>query len=129
MLKAFAEISHTAIAHDFAATFVKAIFAGWMIALMVWFLPATGSAAPFIIMLMTWLVSLCGLAHVVAGSVEALLPRRHRGGDPRRLRLALLPADAARNVFGGVTLVAVLNYGQVAPEVEETKEVEGERLD
>ncbi len=40
------EISHDAIAHGFWSTFVKGVFAGWMIALMVWFLPATGSAAP-----------------------------------------------------------------------------------
>ncbi|MBE7202849.1 MAG: formate/nitrite transporter family protein [Parafilimonas terrae] len=127
--KAFAEISHDAIAHDFAATFVKAIFAGWMIALMVWFLPATGSAAPFIIMLMTWLVSLCSLAHVVAGSVEAFyLVVTGAATISEYVEKFLLPTLFG-NLFGGVALVAVLNYGQVAPEVEETREVEGERED
>ncbi|GJD37384.1 formate/nitrite transporter family protein [Methylobacterium aerolatum] len=127
--KAFAEISHDAIAHDFAATFVKAVFAGWMIALMVWFLPATGSAAPLIIMLMTWLVSLCSLAHVVAGSVEAfylvVTGAASLGDYAGRFFLPTLLG----NLFGGVALVAVLNFGQVAPEVEETREVEGERED
>lgn len=127
--KAFAEISHDAIAHDFAATFVKAIFAGWMIALMVWFLPATGSAAPFIIMLMTWLVSLCSLAHVVAGSVEAFyLVVTGAATIGEYIQRFFLPTLLG-NLFGGVALVAVLNYGQVAPEVEETREVEGERPD
>jgi formate-nitrite transporter family protein len=127
--KAFAEISHDTIAHDFAATFVKAVFAGWMIALMVWFLPATGSAAPFIIMLMTWLVALCSLAHVVAGSVEAfylVVTGAASLGD--YVQKFFLPTLLG-NVFGGTTLVAVLNYGQVAPEVEETKEVEVDRQD
>ena len=48
------------------------------------------------------------------------------------LHLHLLPCllHLGRCVdFGGVALVAVLNYGQVAPEVEETKAVEGERPD
>ena len=32
-----------------------------------------------------------------------------------------------QGIFGGVALVAVLNFGQVAPEVEEGKEADGER--
>ncbi len=122
--KAFAEISHDAIAHDFAATFVKAVFAGWMIALMVWFLPATGNAGAFIIMLMTWLVSLCSLAHVVAGSVEAFYLVVTGAATIGEYAGKFFLPTLLGNVFGGTTLVAVLNYGQVAPEVEETKEVE-----
>jgi formate/nitrite transporter FocA (FNT family) len=122
--KAFAEISHDAIAHDFAATFVKAVFAGWMIALMVWFLPATGNAASFIIMLMTWLVSLCGLAHVVAGSVEAFYLVVTDAASLGEYGGKFFLPTLLGNVFGGTTLVAVLNYGQVAPEVEETREIE-----
>ncbi|MHC2105718.1 formate/nitrite transporter family protein [Methylobacterium sp.] len=129
VLKAFAEISHDAIAHGFWATFVKAVFAGWMIALMVWFLPATGSAAPFVILLMTWLVSLCGLAHIVAGSVEAFYLLITGAASLEDYGYRFFLPTLLGNVFGGVTLVAVLNYGQVAPQVEETKEVEGDRPD
>lgn len=127
--KAFAEISQDTIAHDFAATFVKGIFAGWMIALMVWFLPATGSAAAFMIMLMTWLVSLCSLAHVVAGSVEAFYLVVTGAASLGDYVQKFFVPTLLGNVFGGTALVAVLNYGQVAPEVEETKKVEGERED
>lgn len=127
--RAFAEISHDAIAHTFSATFVKAVFAGWMIALMVWFLPATGSAAPFIIMLMTWLVSLCGLAHVVAGSVEAFYLVVTQAASLEDYGWRFLVPTLLGNLFGGTALVAVLNYGQVAPEVEETREAEGKRPD
>ncbi len=127
--RAFAAISGDAVAHGFVATFVKAIFAGWMIALMVWLLPATGSAAPFVILLMTWLVALCGLAHIVAGSVEAFyLVVTGAASMADYVGTFFLPTLLG-NSFGGVTLVAVLNYGQVAPEVEETKAVEGERPD
>ena len=129
MQKSFAEISHEAIAHDFGATFVKAVFAGWMIALMVWFLPATGSAAPFIIMLMTWLVSLCSLAHVVAGSVESFYLVVTGAATLVDYGWRFLLPTLLGNLFGGTALVAVLNYGQVAPEVEETREVEGKRPD
>lgn len=129
VLKSFAEISHDAIAHDFTATFVKAVFAGWMIALMVWFLPATEGAAPFVIMLMTWLVSLCSLAHVVAGSVEAFYLVVTGAATMADYAGKFFLPTLLGNLFGGTALVAVLNYGQVAPEVEETREVEGERPD
>ncbi|WP_342106209.1 formate/nitrite transporter family protein [Methylobacterium sp. SI9] len=129
VLKAFAEISHDAIAHSFWSTFTKAVFAGWMIALMVWFLPATASAAPFVILLMTWLVALCSLAHIVAGSVEAFYLVVTDAASMSDYGFKFFLPTLLGNTFGGAALVAVLNYGQVAPEVEETKAVEGERPD
>ncbi|WP_375465814.1 formate/nitrite transporter family protein [uncultured Methylobacterium sp.] len=121
---AFAEISRDAIAFPFRDTVLKAVFAGWMIALMVWILPATGNAAPFVIALMTWLVSLCGLAHVVAGSVEGFYLVVTGAATMADYAQRFFLPTLLGNVFGGVTLVAVLNYGQVAPEVEETRAVE-----
>ena len=121
---AFTEISHQAIAFPFWDTVLKAIFAGWMIALMVWFLPATGTAAPFVIFLMTWLVSLCGLAHIVAGSVEAFYLVVTGVATTGDYAIRFFAPTLLGNVFGGMTLVAVLNYGQVAPEVEESRQVE-----
>ena len=123
--RAFAEISRQTVAFGFWTTVVKAIFAGWIIALMVWILPATGAAATFVILLMTWLVALCGLAHVVAGSVEAFyLVVTGAASMADYLWRFFLPTLLG-NVFGGVALVAVLNFGQVAPEIEEKKEAEG----
>ncbi|WP_132249975.1 formate/nitrite transporter family protein [Methylobacterium segetis] len=121
---AFAEISHHAVAFPFGATVIKAIFAGWIIALMVWILPATGAAAPFVIVLMTWLVSMCGLAHVVAGSVEAFFLVATGAATLGDYAFRFFLPTLIGNVFGGVALVAVLNFGQVAPEVEENREVE-----
>lgn len=118
----FAELSHHAIAFPFWTTLIKAIFAGWMIALMVWILPATGAAAPAVIGLMTWLVSLCGLAHVVAGSVEGFYLVVTGAASMGDYVWRFFVPTLVGNVFGGATLVAVLNYGQVAPEVEETRD-------
>ena len=123
---AFAEISHHAIAFSFGTTLVKAIFAGWIIALMVWILPATGTAAPFVIFLMTWPVSMCGLAHIVAASVEAFFLVANGTATMAEYVGKFFVPTLLGNVFGGVALVAVLNFGQVAPEVEENREVEGE---
>ncbi|KQP31797.1 transporter [Methylobacterium sp. Leaf104] len=123
---AFSALSQHAIGSAFGTTVIKAVFAGWLIALMVWMLPATGSAAPFVIILITWLVSMCGLSHIVAGSVDAFY--LVFAGQATMVDYAwrfFLPTLIG-NVFGGTALVAVLNFGQVAPEVEEQKASDGE---
>ncbi|GJE55380.1 MULTISPECIES: formate/nitrite transporter family protein [Methylobacterium] len=124
---AFTELSRHAVEGPFLTTLVKAVFAGWLIALMVWILPATGSAAPFIIILMTWLVSMCGLAHIVAGSVDAFyLVVTGSIGMGDYVWHFFVPTLVG-NVIGGVALVSVLNYGQVAPEVAENDAAAGKR--
>ena len=55
---AFGEISAHAIASPFSTTLIKAVFAGWLIARMGWMVPATGSAPPCVIVLLTWRVSM-----------------------------------------------------------------------
>ncbi|MGU3359429.1 formate/nitrite transporter family protein [Methylobacterium sp. M6A4_1b] len=123
---AFSALSHHAIGSAFGTTVIKAVFAGWLIALMVWMLPATGSAAPFVIILITWLVSMCGLSHIVAGSVDAFyLVFAGQATMVDYVWRFFLPTLIG-NVFGGTALVAVLNFGQVAPEVEEQKASAGE---
>ncbi|MCJ2037257.1 formate/nitrite transporter family protein [Methylobacterium sp. J-068] len=123
---AFSEISRHAVGSAFGTTVIKAVFAGWLIALMVWMLPATGSAAPFVIVLITWLVSMCGLSHIVAGSVDTfylVFSGEVTMGD---YAWKFFLPTLIGNVFGGTALVAVLNFGQVAPEVEEQKATDGE---
>ena len=117
--EAFAAISHHTVESPFTTTLIKAVFAGWLIALMVWILPATGSAAAFVIILMTALVSMCGLAHIIAGSVDAFYLVATGAIGMEAYLVKFFAPTLIGNVFGGVTLVAALNYGQVAPEVQE----------
>jgi formate-nitrite transporter family protein len=116
---AFAEISRHGMAEPFGPTFLKAVFAGWLIALMVWLLPAAEGMRPIVIIVITYVVALGGFAHIVAGSVDAFyLVETGEAGWHDYLWRFFLPTFLG-NVVGGVTLVAVLNYGQVAPELEE----------
>jgi formate/nitrite transporter FocA (FNT family) len=123
---AFIEISRHAVSSGFGTTLIKAVFAGWLIALMVWMLPATGSAAPFIVILITWLVSMCGLAHIVAGSVDTFYLVFAGEVTLFDYGWRFFVPTLIGNVFGGTALVAVLNFGQVAPQVEEQKAADGE---
>ena len=116
---AMAEFSQNAIANDFWPTFLKAVFAGWLVALMVWLMPAAGDARPFVIIIVTYVVALAPLAHVIAGSVEASFLVHLGEITPADYVIRFFLPTLLGNVLGGVTLVACLNFGQVAPELEE----------
>jgi formate/nitrite transporter FocA (FNT family) len=60
VLNAFAEVSRSSLQADFAGTFAHAVFAGWLIALMVWLLPATEGSRPLIIIIITYVIGLAG---------------------------------------------------------------------
>jgi formate/nitrite transporter FocA (FNT family) len=110
---AFAEIGHEALQGSFWTYFLRGVFAGWLIAMMVWMLPASESARFFVVVVMTWLVALAGLAHIVAGSVDALYVVTTGGASWPTYFGWMIPALAG-NIVGGTTLVAALGHAQVA---------------
>jgi formate/nitrite transporter FocA (FNT family) len=67
----FRQLGHEAIRHDPWTAFIKGIFGGWLIALMVWLLPSAEAARIWIIVALTYLLSVTQLTHIIAGSVEA----------------------------------------------------------
>jgi formate/nitrite transporter FocA (FNT family) len=112
----FGQLGHEVIRHDPWTAFIKGIFGGWLIALMVWLLPSAEAARIWIIVVMTYLLSVTQLTHIIAGSVEAFyliitgelstFDYLWRYGAPVLIG----------NTIGGVVLVTALNHVQVATE-------------
>lgn len=105
------------LSHDVSGFFLRGLFAGWLIALMVWLLPAAEVNRPAIIVVLTYVVAIGGFSHVIAGSVDAFFLMEIGESSKAEYVRFLLPTLAG-NILGGVLLVAVLNYGQVASEVD-----------
>jgi formate/nitrite transporter FocA (FNT family) len=120
VLQAFAEVSRSSLRGGFAETFARAVFAGWLIALMAWLLPPADGSRPLIILFITYVVGLGGFAHIIAGSVEGAFLVQIGQASVRDYLAFFVPALLG-NVTGGVALVAVLNYGQVAPEIKSAR--------
>ena len=95
----------------------RAGFAGWLIGLMVWLLPASGSARPFIIILLTYVVSMCQLPHIIAGSVEAAYAVFAGHASIKAYAVQFLIPTLLGNVFGGTALAAVFNHAPIAHEL------------
>ncbi len=106
----------------FAPMVLGAVFAGWLVALMVWLLPAAETARVVIVMLLTYVISIAGFPHLIAGSVEAFyLVLRGVLPWPEYFTRFMIPTFIG-NVIGGVVLVAALNHAQAtagAPPPEE----------
>lgn len=110
---AFETIARESVAPGPLTHFARGIVAGWIIALLVWMLPAASSEQVLVIILMTWLVGAAKLSHVIVGSVEAFyLVALGDLSIGAALAGYTLPALLG-NTIGGVTLVAALNHAQV----------------
>jgi formate-nitrite transporter family protein len=118
IMHAFAEVSRATVAASFGSTFIRGVFAGWLIALMVWLLPASNGSRPLIIIIITYVVGLSGFAHIIAGSVECAFLVQIGEATFYEFVIGFFVPTLLGNVLGGVTLVAALNYGQVVPEIE-----------
>jgi formate-nitrite transporter family protein len=116
----FGEIGRETMRSWWALTLLRGVFAGWLIALMVWMLPASESARFFVVIVMTYLVALGGFSHIIAGSVEVLYVVVSGGASWGALAVWFAPTLAG-NIIGGTTLVAALGHAQVAGEA--SKEV------
>lgn len=113
---AFAKIGTDAMRGDFGTILLRAIFAGWLIALMVWLQPAADTARLQVIILITYLVGIGAFAHIIASSVEVMYLASTGAISWSAYLLGFMAPTLLGNIIGGVVLVAALNYAQVATE-------------
>jgi formate-nitrite transporter family protein len=113
---AFLQVGLQALHPGWGEIFGRGILAGWLIALMVWLLPAANPQRVWIIIIITWLVGAAGLSHIIAGSVETLYAVCAGAWPWQQYVTGFLVPVFVGNTAGGVLLVAILNYGQVVPE-------------
>jgi formate/nitrite transporter FocA (FNT family) len=116
-LPSLASLAAESVANGFGETLVKAVFAGWLIALMVWLLPTAGPAKILIIALLTWVVALGKLSHIIAGSAEAAYGVWTGSASLGDYLLKFFAPTILGNLIGGVALVAMLNHAPVREEM------------
>jgi formate/nitrite transporter FocA (FNT family) len=110
--RSFAEISQHGMRASAGVTLLHAVYAGWLIALMVWMLPAAKPQELWVVVAMTWLVGLGGFAHIIAGATEVFYAGFRGLAGWGDVLLGYLLPTLVGNVLGGVTIVAALNHAQ-----------------
>jgi formate/nitrite transporter FocA (FNT family) len=110
---AFAEIGARAMSHDFGTVVLLGIFAGWLIALIIWLLPFAESARLWVIILITYLIGLGEFTHVVAGSIDVFTYAAMGHTSWASVLAGYTVPTLIGNIIGGLALVTALNHGQV----------------
>ncbi|MCA1595771.1 MAG: formate/nitrite transporter family protein [Chloroflexi bacterium] len=111
--RAFTEIGLESMRWSFGIVVLKGIFAGWLIALMVWMLPAADAGRVPVLLILTYLVGLGSFTHIVAGSTEVFYLACTRELSWTAVILGYSLPALVGNIIGGVSLVAALNHAQV----------------
>jgi formate/nitrite transporter FocA (FNT family) len=113
VLRELTHLAEEGLRAGFATTVLRGVFAGWLIALMVWLLPFAESARVWVIIIITYVVGLGGLAHVIAGSIDMMfLAWRGTISWVECFGSYTIPSLIG-NILGGVALVAAINHAQV----------------
>ena len=108
--EALSQVAQDALRDPFWPMMIKAVLAGWLIALMVWLL---------LVLIITYLVAIAHFSHLIAGSVEAAyLVVTHQLSAMHYLTRFFIPTFLG-NVLGGTSLVALLNHAPVREELDE----------
>jgi formate/nitrite transporter FocA (FNT family) len=98
--------------------FTKGIAAGWLIATMVWLLPAAERGKIAVIVILTYVIALGDFTHIIVGSVEVLYlvfdGAASMGDYVMRFALPTL----AGNIVGGSLIFALISHAQVRSDDE-----------
>lgn len=107
------ELAVRAAAVSFGAAILRGIFAGWLIAMVVWMLAASQDGKVGIIVILTYVVGLAGLTHVVVGSEEVLFLVMIGAKSWMSFLAGYMIPTLIGNIIGGVALVSAVNHAQV----------------
>ncbi len=112
---AMRELAQATMSQDFGTLLIRGIFAGFMIAIMVWLLPFAETARVGVIIIITYIVGIAELAHVIVGSVDAF----YMVGIGEKSMLeyfAYMGPVLLGNIIGGSTIVATIAHAQYVEE-------------
>jgi formate-nitrite transporter family protein len=99
----------------FVLTLIRAVLAGWLVALLAWMLASTQDSVAHLclIWLTTAPIALLSFHHSIVGSVEAFYRVFIGRAAAIGMIVNVITPAVIGNTIGGVVFVALLNYGQV----------------
>ncbi|HEX4779957.1 MAG TPA: formate/nitrite transporter family protein [Usitatibacter sp.] len=110
-------ISREAMDHGWLEMGCRGITAGFLMAGMVWLIPAAGQTQFHIVALITFVIGAGDFSHIVAGSMEAFLATVNGHMEVAALFGTFLGPVLVGNVVGGTALFALISYAQVMKEI------------
>ncbi len=115
--EALRSLAAEAVKDAFWPMLIKAVLAGWLIALVVWLIPGAGQSRLLLILILTYVVALAHFSHIIAGSVEAAFNVFVGHLTMGEYLTRFLVPTLIGNTVGGVSLVAILNHAPIREEL------------
>ena len=115
--KALRTIAEEAVKDPFWPMLIKAVLAGWLIALVVWLIPGAGQSRLLLILILTYVVAAAHFSHIIAGSVEVAYDVFIGHLSVGEYFTGFMIPTLIGNTVGGVSLVAILNHAPVRDEL------------
>lgn len=113
VLEAIEKLGKQAMEPSFGTTLLRGVFAGWLIALIVWLIPYAETARVWVIILITYIIGIGHFSHSIAGSVEVFNLAFMEQASWGAVLLNFTIPSLIGNIIGGVIVVAVLNHAQI----------------
>jgi formate/nitrite transporter FocA (FNT family) len=114
------ELGAQSLLPSFGSQILRGIFAGWLIALMVWLLPFAEVARVWVIIIITYVVGLGHFSHIIAGAVDVFTAAAGGADTWSHTIFGFIVPTFIGNVMGGVMLVAALNHAQIVAGTSQT---------
>ncbi|MFC0338983.1 Formate/nitrite transporter FocA, FNT family [Kushneria avicenniae] len=102
--------------------FSSAILAGWMIATLVWLIPAADQAKVWIILIITYVMAIGGFAHIVVGASEMFYMVFSGNADWSDFLFRFGLPTLAGNVVGGTFIFSLISHAQIRGDLEAQKD-------
>ena len=105
------DLALSSLDHGFGTLLIRGVFAGFLIAMMVWLMPFAETARVWVIILVTYVVGIAEFSHVIVGSVDAF----YLVGTGQKTLFdyfAFMVPVTLGNVIGGSTIVATIAHAQ-----------------
>ena len=119
--RAMLALAKEVAAVSFGTAVLRGIFAGWLIAMVVWMLAAIDTGRVAVIVILTYVVGLASLTHIIAGSVEVLFLVMVGAQSWWSVAWGYMLPTLLGNIIGGVSLTAAVNHAQVVAGMSQAK--------
>lgn len=116
LMQSLGRLAAASTSGGFVTVFYRAIFAGWLVALMAWLVASTSltGAQIALIWLTTAPIAAFGFRHSIAGAVEAFYRVGAGSASWSAMVVGFIVPAVLGNIVGGALLVGLVNHGQVA---------------
>jgi formate/nitrite transporter FocA (FNT family) len=101
---------------NFATNLLRAIFAGWLIALIIWLLPFAESAHIWIIVFFAYLLGIGHLPHIIAGMMPSFFSVLNGNQSFGEWLTGFFVPVLIGNAIGGVAVVALVVHAEFIDE-------------